>query len=217
MLGRAGSAELWMGTAPASRRDGWSGPLRGELLAELLEDGDLVRVQVEGVRGDRFVLAGEVDGLDVAEAPLGSAGVAFLAPLDPFVWDREFLRSLFDFDYIWEVYAPEAKRRWGYYVLPILFADRLVGRIEPRIDRRADALRIIKVWWEAGFDPRREDFLSAFAHALEAHRVFADVRAITFDDPRSSGGLAAAVRARLPAARLRPRPAGTPRRVAVGR
>ena len=51
------------------------------------------------------------------------------------MWDRRLLRELWDFDYIWEVYVPEAKRRWGYYVLPILFGDRLVGRIEPRLDR----------------------------------------------------------------------------------
>ena len=51
----------------------------------------------------------------------GARGVAFLGPLDPFVWDRELLRSLYDFDYIWEVYVPGPKRRWGYYVLPLLF------------------------------------------------------------------------------------------------
>ena len=61
--------------------------------------------------------------------------MTFLAPLDPLCWDRDLLRTLFDFDYVWEVYVPEHKRRWGYYVLPILFGDRLVGRIEPRIDR----------------------------------------------------------------------------------
>ena len=79
-----------------------------------------------------------------------ATGVAFLAPLDPLVWDRDLLRSLFDFDYVWEVYVPAAKRRWGYYVLPILFGDRLVGRIEPRIERASGALRILGLWWEDG-------------------------------------------------------------------
>ena len=86
----------------------------------------------------------ELARLDAAErevaagsAPGGAApGVAFLAALDPLVWDRDLLRSLYDFDYLWEVYVPAAKRRWGYYVLPILFGDRLVGRIEPRIERQ---------------------------------------------------------------------------------
>ena len=91
-------------------------------------------------------------------------GVAFLAPLDPFVWDRDFLRALYGFDYVWEVYVPAAKRRWGYYVLPILFGDRLVGRIEPRFDRRAGTLRVLDLWWEDGFDPLAAD---GFVEALD--------------------------------------------------
>ena len=58
------------------------------------------------------------------------------------------------FDYVWEVYVPEQKRRWGYYVLPVLFGDRLVGRIEPRLDRATKTLRILGIWWEDGFSPR---------------------------------------------------------------
>ena len=94
-------------------------------------------------------------GVSHSTVPMRSAepGVAFLAPLDPVCWDRDLLRRLFDFDYIWEVYVPEPKRRWGYYVLPILYGDRLVGRIEPRLERRARTLRIVDMWWEPGFEP----------------------------------------------------------------
>ena len=99
-------------------------------------------------------------------------------PLDPFVWDRDFLRALYGFDYVWEVYVPAAKRRWGYYVLPILFGDRLVGRIEPRIDRRAGTLRVLDLWWEDGFDPlAAAGFVEALADALEAHARFVERRA----------------------------------------
>jgi len=106
--------------------------------------------------------------------PAGApAGVAFLAALDPLVWDRDFLRSLYGFDYVWEVYVPAAKRRWGYYVLPILFGDRLVGRIEPRIERKTRTLRIAGLWWEDGFDPlAAPGFVAAFAAAVVAHRDF---------------------------------------------
>ena len=62
--------------------------------------------------------------------------VAFIAPFDSLLWDTTLLASLFDFDYVWEGFFPAAKRRWGYYVLPISFGERLVGRIEPRIDRQ---------------------------------------------------------------------------------
>ena len=69
-----------------------------------------------------------------------------------------------------------AKRRWGYYVLPILFGDRLVGRIEPRIERRENRLRVVGLWFEDGFDPLAEPaFVPAFAAALRAHAEFGGV------------------------------------------
>jgi uncharacterized protein YcaQ len=91
------------------------------------------------------------------------------------------MRRLFDFDYVWEVYVPAAKRRWGYYVLPILHGDRLVGRIEPRIERRAETLRVAGLWWEDGFDPLEDDgFAPAFATAIAAHRDFGGMARVTF-------------------------------------
>jgi uncharacterized protein YcaQ len=201
MLGRTGSAELWIGTVAgrgqSTRSDGLEAT-RPELLAELVADGALVPVSVEGVRGDRFVLADEVPLL---EAPAGDAprrGVAFLAPLDPFVWDREFLRSLYGFDYVWEVYVPLAKRRWGYYVLPILFGDRLVGRIEPRVDRRHGVLRVLDMWWEDGFDPAAATgFVDALVDALEAHARFLGATRIHLPRVARHRALAAVIRGRL--------------------
>ena len=106
-------------------------PGRTALREELVDDGLLVPVEVEGVRGKRFVLEEDVELL--AAPPEPPPSVAFLPPFDPLVWDRALLGSLFGFDYVWELFLPPAKRRWGWYVLPILFGDRLVGRIEPRI------------------------------------------------------------------------------------
>ncbi len=174
LLGKSGSAELWFGTGNAKPDPELPDhPTRTELREELLATGQLVSVEVEGVRGERFVLRDELGLLEAApEAP---ASVSFLAPLDPLVWDRDFLRRLFDFDYVWEVYVPQVKRRWGYYVLPVLFADRLVGRIEPRIDRAARAVRVLGLWWEEGFDPRRADgFVEPMREALRAYLNFAD-------------------------------------------
>jgi uncharacterized protein YcaQ len=182
LLGTGGQSELWYGS-------GRNAAERASLRAELVADGEIVPVTVEGIKGERFVVAGELPILDQAarevaagEPPGGvSPGVAFLAPLDPFCWDRDLLRRLFDFDYVWEVYVPAAKRRWGYYVLPILFGDRLVGRIEPRIERRADTLRIAGLWWEDGFDPLEVDgFAPAFAAAIAAHREFGGMARVAF-------------------------------------
>src|SRR5439155_4165412 len=135
-------------------------PGRTALREELVELGKLVPVEIEGVRDKRLVLAEEVELLEAPPEPPPS--VAFLPPFDPLVWDRRFLGSLFDFDYVWELFLPPAKRRWGWYVLPICFRDRLVGRIEPRIDRDEARVQVLDVWWEDGFAPRRtEGFVDA--------------------------------------------------------
>jgi uncharacterized protein YcaQ len=201
LLGRSGSAELWYGTAgrgAAQSSTGEPEPTRAELLAELVEAGELVPVAVDGVRGDRFMLADEVGLLDALEPGPVPDGVAFLAPLDPFAWDREFLRSMYGFDYVWEVYVPLAKRRWGYYVLPILFGDRLVGRIEPRVDRHHGVLRVLDVWWEDGFDPMADDgFVDAFVDALEAHARFLHASRIHLPRFARHRPLAVAVRDRI--------------------
>jgi hypothetical protein len=100
--------------------------------------------------------------------------VAFLSPFDPLVWDRALLGSLFEFDYVWDLFHPPAKRRFGWYVLPMLFRDRFVGRIEPRIDRESGRVEILGLWWEDGFTPRRaEGFVDAMREALRAYLGFA--------------------------------------------
>ncbi|MDQ6793894.1 MAG: winged helix DNA-binding domain-containing protein [Chloroflexota bacterium] len=214
LLGRSGSAEVMIGIAPGRPSPAWPAgtATRGELLADLIEDGSLVPVGVEGVRGERFVLAEELATLDRAERDAtadatagGSArpeaaapGVAFIAPLDPLVWDRQALRSIFGFDYLWEVYVPAARRRWGYYVLPILFGDRFVGRIEPRIDRRTGTLRVLGLWWEDGFDPLAEPgFVAAFSAALDAHRRFGHVKRVVLPRVARHRALVSAVRSVL--------------------
>jgi uncharacterized protein len=147
-------------------------PGRTALREELVERGDIVPVEVEGVRGKRFVLREEVGLLEAPPAPPPS--VAFLSPFDALVWDRDLLGRLFGFDYVWELFVPPAKRRWGWYVLPILFGDRFVGRFEPRIDRDAARVDILDVWWEDGFVPRRsEGFVEAMREALRAYVSFA--------------------------------------------
>jgi uncharacterized protein YcaQ len=145
---------------------------RRELHRELVELGALVPVDVEGVRGKRFVLAGELPLLEAPPDPVPS--VAFIAPFDSLLWDTALLASLFDFDFVWEGFFRPDKRRWGYYVLPIVFGDRLVGRIEPRIDRDEARVDVLGLWWEDDFSPRRaEGFVEATRDALRAYLGFA--------------------------------------------
>jgi uncharacterized protein len=146
---------------------------RKELHKELVELGALVPVEVEGMRGKRFVVADELPLLEAPPEP--TASVAFIAPFDSLLWDTALLAGLFDFEYVWEGFFKPEKRRWGYYVLPIVFGDRFVGRFEPVIDRENGRVRVLDVWWEDGFAPRRVDgFVDAMRDALRAYLRFAD-------------------------------------------
>ncbi|MCA1570912.1 MAG: winged helix DNA-binding domain-containing protein [Chloroflexi bacterium] len=165
--------------------------------ARLVSDGELLPIEVEGLKGPRYILAAEEPILDTTTAAdaLPTPSVSFLAPLDPLVWDRRMLRELWSFHYLWEVYVPEARRRWGYYVLPILYGDRFVGRIEPRIDRTTKTLNILGVWFEPGSAPMEDPrFMAEFRDAVEAYRSFVGASKVTWPRTRPGRDLAGALR-----------------------
>jgi uncharacterized protein len=173
LAGIGGGGDIFNGLGPAKPDPRWPGhPGRTALRDELVEDGALVSVAIEGVRAKRYVLREEVALLEAPPEPPPS--VAFLPPFDPLVWDRGLLGALFDFEYVWELFFPPEKRRFGWYTLPIVFRDRFVGRIEPRIDRAEGRVEILGLWWEDGFVPRRaEGFVDAMRDALRAYLTFA--------------------------------------------
>jgi uncharacterized protein YcaQ len=86
------------------------------------------------------------------DAPLGKR-VTFLSPFDRLVHDRARAEALWNFHYRLEMYVPKAKREYGYYVLPVLRGDRVIGRIEPLHDRKSSELRVLGLWWEDGVRP----------------------------------------------------------------
>jgi uncharacterized protein len=172
LLGVSGGGDIFGGLGPAKPDSRFPKfPGRTALRERLIEDGELLPVEVEGVRGKRLVLRDEAGLLEAPEPP---PSVAFLPPFDPLVWDRALLGSLFGFDYVWDLFHPPEKRRFGWYVLPILFRDHFVGRIEPRIERNDASVRVLGLWWEEGFLPRRvEGFIDAMREALRAYLDFA--------------------------------------------
>ncbi len=174
LVGASGQGEgifEFLGPAnPDPRYPGFPG--RNALREELVELGELIAVDVDGVSGKRYVVRDDVELLQ--EPPEPPPSVAFISPYDAFVWDRKLLGSLFDFEYVWELYVPPDKRRWGWYVLPIVFRDRFVGRIEPRIDPAEGTVQVLALWWEDGFEPRKADgFVEAMREALRAYLRFA--------------------------------------------
>jgi uncharacterized protein len=183
LLGAGASSEVTIGLGSTAER--------ARILAGLVEDGTLIAAEVEGVRGIRYVIAAELPLLEAAaraDAPRAPS-VTFLAPLDPLMWDRRLVEALFGFAYKWEVYVPEAKRRHGYYVLPILYGDRLVGRIEPRMDRERKSLGIVGIAFEAGFAALEEPgFAGALGQALRAYQELVGAERVVW--PRSRIGQA---------------------------
>ena len=101
---------------------------------------------------------------DAADGPVPER-VTFLSPFDRLIHDRNRAEALFDFHYRLEMYVPKAKREYGYYVLPILVGDRLVGRIEPRFDRRSGTLEVLGAW---GDTSRADEALASLSSWLES-------------------------------------------------
>ena len=98
----------------------------------------------------------------------------FLSPFDRLIHDRDRMEALWGFRYRLEMYVPAAKREYGYYVLPILHGDRIVGRIEPVFDRREKVLRVNGLWWERGEKPvDLDEPLASLAGFLGAETVVA--------------------------------------------
>ena len=143
-----------------------------EMLKGWIESGLFAQVQVEAGRETYLVLGDDLPALDTLEkgrVPKGwnpketstSEEVSFLSPLD-IVSARGRAKKLFDFEYKWEVYTPAHQRRWGYYVLPILYGDDLVSRLDMKLDRTNMCLAILGFWNED--DAPLKD--PAYAHAL---------------------------------------------------
>jgi uncharacterized protein YcaQ len=146
------------------------------------------QVQVEGGRDTYLVLSEDVKVLNALEKGKIPKGwnpketttleeVAFLAPLD-IVSARGRAKKVFGFEYVWEVYKPEKERRWGYYVLPILYGDDLVARLDPKLDRTTMTLEIKGFWHEDDAPINDADFadalakgLNRFAKLMEAKKV----------------------------------------------
>lgn len=112
-----------------------------------------------------------------------------IAPLDNLLWDRRLLKALFDFDYRWEVYVPPERRRYGYYVLPVLYGDRFIARFDPARDEERGVLVIKNWWWEEGVRPSpaiRDALRACFREFLAYMGAF---RVEVEREPREKSGL----------------------------
>lgn len=138
----------------------------------LADPGVGVAATVDGVRGTWRV---DAELLDAARNEQVAGRTALLSPLDRLVFDRDRLADVFSFDYALEMYKPAAQRRWGYWAMPVLHGDRLVGKLDARADRHTGVLRVDAMHWDV--DPTRavrqavDEEIDALAEWLGLARV----------------------------------------------
>ena len=167
------------------------------LLEGWIESGLFAQIQVEAGR-EKYLVLGEdiplLESLEKGKIPKGwnpketttLEEVTFLASLD-IVSARGRAKKLFDFDYVWEVYVPAEKRRWGYYVLPILYGDDLVARLDPKLDRTTMTLEIKGFWHEDDAPMKDIEFAYALAKGLIRLAKFVDAKKININSVRPVG------------------------------
>lgn len=117
------------------------------LINQLVLEGKLVEVAIEDWDTQAYA---HRDGALNPTLNLGARRLRMLSPFDPVVWRRERVKRLFDFEYLIEIYVPEPKRKYGYYTLPLLFDDELVGRVDLKHDRKQKTLEVLSLWHEPG-------------------------------------------------------------------
>jgi hypothetical protein len=173
-----------LGLAHPNAGEHWGGIMgvksarRREIIHNLLDSGKLLAVEIEELPGEQFFLRSEDESaLQNALTADVTPQAALIAPLDNLLWDRKSLNRLFKFSYMWEVYKPVKERQYGYYVLPVLYGDRFIARLDPAFDRDSGRLTIIDWWWEPEVETTRElkaavsDCLADFARYLDVKKL----------------------------------------------
>lgn len=143
-------------------------------------EGRIMPVRVEAADGSEPQVAFAVADWPrrLAELPEAPPGIRLLCPFDPVLRDRARALRRFGFDYRFEAFTPEPKRIYGYYVMPLLEDERLIGRIDPKLHRDRGLLEVRGIWWEPGIKPTKAR-MKRLREALEVLAAFLGARAVS--------------------------------------
>jgi uncharacterized protein len=147
------------------------------LLDGLVEEGAAARLSVKGLKTPYYCLAEDAPRLGELEKDWGYGGVRFANYFDSLLWHADRLEALFGFERALEVYLKPEQRKFGYFTTPILYGERLVGRLDPKIDRNEKKLILRGLWYEDGFKPD-EEYQNEFEKTLEDFARFNGVEKI---------------------------------------
>lgn len=137
--------------------------IREEVLKRLVDKNELKVIHIEGIEAPFYYPYEAECFFNTFE---DKNYVRFIAPLDNILWDREMTRKIFEFNYSWEVYTPVDKRKYGYYVLPVLFGSKLIARFEPEKSKKNEPFTIKKWWWEPGVTVT-DEMLDQIQHSIQ--------------------------------------------------
>jgi uncharacterized protein YcaQ len=130
---------------------------RNEVFSQLLYEARIVAVAVEQLKDILYCRAEDLPLIEaVLQNPAPKWRCELIAPLDNFIWDRKLINVLFGFDYTWEIYTPAIKRKFGYYVLPLIYGESLIGRAEVIAERKAGTLVVKNIWYENDIKPTKQ-------------------------------------------------------------
>lgn len=141
---------------PDSLHIGFSSDERNKIFTTLLSEGKIIEISVDESKYTYYCLSEDISLIHTVKQNLEQkARCELIAPLDPFLWDRKLIKDLFGFDYTWEIYTPVRKRKYGHYVLPLLWGDRFIGRVEAVAYHKTSTLVVKNIWYEDGVKQKK--------------------------------------------------------------
>lgn len=169
MLTTSGTGQGWLGVG--------TGREIKPLIRQMIEEKKLIEIKIQGIKSSFIINTHDRKIFDqLSHTGFVATRIVFLGPLDNLLWDRTMIKDIFNFEYKWEAYTPKKDRKFGHYVLPILFGDEFIGRIEPFL-QKDKTLEMKGFWLEKGIKITSAlrkvfpEYLQKFQKYLKAERI----------------------------------------------